>query len=127
MARWFMPEFIRLSTLLRRESRYEDEASRLWRLSNAWLNDGNAWGVCDGWRADCGVSGMEFREGESSALRMVWSWRPVVLETPDECLLWVWEMDQVPESRASGGWRACIWDGSGEVRLCVSDAMEGRA
>lgn len=26
----------------------------------------------------------EILDGESSALRMVWSWRPVVLDTPEE-------------------------------------------
>ena len=34
--------------------------------------------------AETGVSGTDIREGESSALRMVCSWSPVVCETPEE-------------------------------------------
>jgi hypothetical protein len=40
-ARWFIPEFTRLSTLLRRESKCEP-ASMLSRLSKPWLSDGRA-------------------------------------------------------------------------------------
>jgi hypothetical protein len=33
---------------------------------------------------ETGVSGTDTREGESSALRMVCNWSPVVCETPEE-------------------------------------------
>ena len=38
----------------------------------------------DGYLADDGVSGTEWREGESSALRIVCSCNPMLLETPEE-------------------------------------------
>jgi len=43
MARWVMPTFMRLSTLLRRESKCE-LASKLTRLSKPWLSEGRALG-----------------------------------------------------------------------------------
>lgn len=43
MARWVMPAFMRLSTLLRRESKWEVD-STLNRLSKPWLSDGSAFG-----------------------------------------------------------------------------------
>lgn len=88
MAKWPIPAFIRLSTLLRRESKCVP-VSKLKRLSNPWLREGRAFVLvwvsrrhghdlqiptgCDGYRAEEGVSGTELREGESSALRIVCS------------------------------------------------------
>lgn len=84
--------FMRLSTLLRRESRYEDAASVdavLFLLSKPWLIDGNA--LCcivsarlqgrdqqvqrrtGGYLPDDGVTGSESRDGVSSAFKIVCS------------------------------------------------------
>jgi hypothetical protein len=38
----------------------------------------------DGYLAEEGVPGTELRDGESSALRMVCSWRPMLFDTVDE-------------------------------------------
>lgn len=123
-----MPAFIRLSTLLRRESKWEEPASKLRRWSKPWLREGNALDCWEGYRAEEGVSGIEFLDGESSAFRIVCNWRPMVFDTPDECLLW--EIDQLPESRASWASECCL----GRTGLCsagdsllVKDAIEGRA
>jgi len=82
-----MPELTRLSTLLRRESKCEP-ASMLSLLSKAWFNDGRVLDCCerpDGYLLDDGVSGTECREGESSGLRSVCNWSPMLLlETVDE-------------------------------------------
>lgn len=87
-----MPAFMRLSTLLRLDSKCE-LASKLSRLSNPWLSEGRAFGWAtwerpEGYRAEDGVSGIELRDGDSSeGLRRVCNCRPMPWETVEECLL----------------------------------------
>jgi hypothetical protein len=94
-----MPAFTRLSTLLLLESRREF-ASKLVLGSKPELIEGSCWGggckelelkqmlakdfhTCKPGFTDTGISGTEFREGESSELSIEWSWIPL-LEMPDE-------------------------------------------
>ena len=85
ITRWFIPLFMRLSMLLRRESKCEP-VSVLSLLSKPWFTGGRVVDGCerpDGNLLDDGVSGTECREGESSGLRSVCSCRPM-LETVEE-------------------------------------------